>query len=570
MQMQALPRPSELPAPVRMTGIGNSHLHVSATPEAQQWFDQGLNLLHDFWDYEAARAFEQGLRVDQHCAMCSWGLHQALTFRSEEATLDSEQALAAAVAQRSHLSRQERLYIDAAVAKRDAERKATGGGKPDHTRETAIWRRLVAAYPGDLQAKLFLASSLHDGFDDQDEPKPGTREAIAILEGVLRKSPEDSAANHYWIHAMEPGQHPERALHSAQVLASLAPASGHMVHMPGHIFYRTGDYAQAEPWFTASTNTDEHYMQAQHVAVDNDWNYTHNLMYAIANLMEEGKMEHALALSGKLAGARGQFAATLYPQVPRDGYTRLNAQLPLALRTGDWPRVLSLLQEAHPDDKLANLNLAARNLQQFATGMQAVQSGDLAAALASSDQLDASLWRLQQKVKDTPEPKPEPPTAPPRAAVMPDAQPAPLLGNLSIMSLELRAAILAAQKQLVKAKELFAQAALEEKKLGYREPPLYIRPVGEAEGFALLQAGDAAGAHAAYARALVARPRAGLSLYGLARSSEAAGDAAAAHAEYAEFLKAWKSSDPDMPERQHAASYLQHQLDRVSALPGSR
>src|SRR5690349_24791203 len=64
MQMKALPAPESLPVPVKMTGIGNSRLTITATPEAQAWFNQGLNLLHDFWDYESERAFEQGVRVD--------------------------------------------------------------------------------------------------------------------------------------------------------------------------------------------------------------------------------------------------------------------------------------------------------------------------------------------------------------------------------------------------------------------------------------------------------------------------------------------------------------------------
>ena len=75
--MHAFPPPDQLPPPVRMTGIGNSHITIKATPEAQAWFDQGLSLLHDFWDYESARAFEQGIRVDPNCAMCYWGLSQA-------------------------------------------------------------------------------------------------------------------------------------------------------------------------------------------------------------------------------------------------------------------------------------------------------------------------------------------------------------------------------------------------------------------------------------------------------------------------------------------------------------
>ena len=125
------------------------------------------------------------------------------------------------------------------------------------------------------------------------------------MQSILKDKPEDSAANHYYIHALEASEHPEQALHSAEILARLAPASGHMVHMPGHIFFRIGDYARAEQAFAASMQVDERYMQEQHVQPDNDWNYVHNLMYAIANLMEEGKLKEATALSDEAhSGAR--------------------------------------------------------------------------------------------------------------------------------------------------------------------------------------------------------------------------------------------------------------------------
>lgn len=184
--------------------------------------------------------------------------------------------------------------------------------------------------------------------------------------------------------------------------------------------------------------------------------------------------------------------------------------------------------------------------------MLALQSGDIPAAQAASTKLDVELWHMSQRVKDAPKPKTEASTTPVMAKVMPDAKAAPLLASLSIMSLELRASILAAQKQLPQAKALFAEAAQEEKALGYREPPTYIRPVAEAEGFALLQAGDFAGAHKAYTASLLERPNSGFGLYGVARSSEAAGDTATAKAEYATFLKAWKDADPTMPEIVHA------------------
>ena len=555
MGMKEIPAPEKLPAPIKMTGIGNSHLTITATPEAQAWFDQGLNLLHDFWDYESVRAFEQAIRVDPSCAMCYWGLEQALTFRSGPNSY-SEKALASAVQLKKHANKTEQLYIDASVASAEAVKAAIPEGRPDDKKEIAIWRELVKKNPSDLQAKIFLAGSLRDGFDDAGEPKKGTQEGNTILLEVLKAAPNDSAANHYWIHAMEPSSHPELALQSATLLASLAPASGHMVHMPGHIFYRVGDYAQGEHWFAASTVVDEHYMQTQHVDVDDDWNYVHNLTYGIANLMEEGKLQEATTLSGKLPGARGQLQQTLYIGSPRDGIGRLDPRLPVAMRLGDWPGILQMLDGAKPGDKLENLNFLAGELKEFASGMQALQLNRLKEAQDASLRLDADLWRISQKVKDAPQKKKETTMGPVMAMIMPDAMPGPLLSSLSIMSLELRASIAAQQNHLSEAKSQFDEAAQLEKKLGYREPPTYIRPVGETEGLALLRAKDYAGAHKAYAAALVERPQSGFPLYGMARSSELAGDATTARAEYAKFVDAWKSSDPGISEMAHAQEYL--------------
>jgi tetratricopeptide (TPR) repeat protein len=553
--MKEIAPPEKLPVPLKMAGIGNSHLAITGTPEAQMWFDQGLNLLHDFWDYESERAFEQGIRVDPNCAMCYWGLYQALMFRHSVATGYSDKALAGAVKLKDKVSKQEQGYIEAAVAGNVAV-KTGEPGAPTGEDEIVVWRRMVKEYPADLQAKIFLSGSVRDGYDGAGEPKKGTKESIAILQEVLKTAPNDSAANHYWIHAVEASAHPEQALGSATVLASLAPASGHMVHMPGHIFYRVGDYAQAEHWFAESTAVDERYMREQKVDVDDDWNYIHNLMYGVANLLEEGKLKEATMLSGKLSGGRGQLSETLYTQSPRDGISRLDPLLPVALRSGDWAGVVKMVEGSRPEDRLENLKFLAGQLREFATGMHTVETGDLAVAQTASTRLDAELWHMSQRVKDAPKKKKDEPTVPVMAAVLPDAQAGPLLSSLSIMSLELRGAILAAQKKLPEAKALFDQAAQEEKGLGYREPPTYIRPVGETEGAALLRAGDFAGAHKAYAEALVERPKSGFPLYGIARSSEAAGDATKARVEYAEFAEAWKRGDAEMPEMAHAREYM--------------
>src|ERR1700758_5432789 len=120
MEMQDEIPPEKLPPPIRMSGIGNAHIEITATPEAQMWFDQGLNLLHDFWDYESARAFQQGVRVDPECAMCYWGLYKAESFYHSTAQGHAGQAIAKAVALKDHVSPRERLYIDAAAAREEA------------------------------------------------------------------------------------------------------------------------------------------------------------------------------------------------------------------------------------------------------------------------------------------------------------------------------------------------------------------------------------------------------------------------------------------------------------------
>jgi tetratricopeptide (TPR) repeat protein len=590
--MRPVPAPEQLPVPIHMTGIGNSHITIKASAEAQVWFDQGLSLLHDFWDYESAKAFEQAIRTDPRCAMCYWGLAQALQMRGGPEQPFSEKTLAQAVRLKGKAGKTGRLYIEAA----DAQAHENGSA---HTASIAIYRQLVKKEPHDVESRIFLANLVGDGFDDKGEPKPGEKEKIAILEAVLKDAPNDSAANHYWIHAMEPSHHPERAIASAALLASLAPNSGHMVHMPGHIYYRVGDYADADHWFAASTAVDERYMREQHVSVDDDWNYVHNLMYAIANLMEQGRLDAAGELSDHLRNARGELSASLYVWSARDQISRVSLRLPVALRIGDWNAVLRMLDSAKfPDtEKTRNLRFLQSELRSFAMGMRALDQGHLSLAQAASADMDAGLWRQGQDAKAEEDDKVKAmqdkilaaanaqtptngktqlstPNAAPKSAagaargkpnaatsaatepIKPDADLDPLISTLGVASLELRAGVLLLEDKSGAAKKMFDEAVLAEKKLGYHEPPLYIRPVAETEAAALLRCKDYAGAKSAYQTALVERPASGFEMYGIARADELAGNAAIAQTEYRAFLKAWPSADANLPEVLHARQIL--------------
>jgi tetratricopeptide (TPR) repeat protein len=522
MSVQNQIDPAQLPPPVKMTGIGNAHLAISSKKaEAQVWFDQGLNLLHDYWDYESARAFQQSVRVDADCAICYWGLYEALSFYHGNQTGYAPAALARAQELKDRANDRERRYIDAAVAAQ-TDRKKAG----------ELWRSIVKDYPDDIEARLYLAQF-----------GGANRES---LESILKDEPNNSAANHQYIHALEGGDHPERALHSAEILGSLAPNAGHMVHMPGHIFFRLGDYAKAEKSFADSTAVDEKYMAEQQVEPDNDWNYVHNLMYAIANLMEEGKLKQARELSTKITRAHGKLPSSVYAAVSRDSISRLHPQLPIALRLGDWGQVKSLLAATPPPPILPNLVFLAAELNLFADGMLAAEGRDAAKAEAAWQTLEADI----EAEKQAAHPNPSVPFR--QVQVMPDAFLSPLLGMLNVMSLELRASVLVAQKKITDARDMFARAEEAERKLGYREPPNYIRPVAETEGTAMLAAGHWTDARAAWERDLAVRPRSGFALYGIALSDERAGKSEAAAKGYHAFLSAWKDADPDLPQIVHA------------------
>jgi tetratricopeptide (TPR) repeat protein len=553
--------PEQLPSPVRMTGIGNSSMKIRASEEAQAWFNQGLNLLHDFWDYEAARAFEQAVRTDPKCAMCYWGLYQAEVFGSADVPA-GQRALDRAVALKKHVRKAERLYIEAAVAEHKAALDAMGPTVlPKKTvvskdaphvdsAETKLYRRLVALEPRDVQASIFLAESLRDGFDEKGEPRAGTAEAQRILQSILKEHPNDSAANHYWIHAVEAGNRPELALASAKKLGMLTPASGHMVHMPGHIFYRTGDYESAREAFLASMHVDEEYMRTQKVGVADDWNYVHNLMYLIADEMEAGRFHEAMQISKKLRDARGDVGPTLYRQTPRDGLTRISVELPVLLRAGAWTSAAERLERGSQDAALKNLEELRVSMLDYVRGMEALDRHDVKFAEARSDALDAAV--KQKPAEDAKDMQLG-------MSMSKDAMAKPVYSYLDVAAMELRGSVLLAQGQAEQSGAMFAKATEAERDLGYREPPFYIRPVEEARGDALLRARRYDEAKQAYEAALKQRPESGFALYGVAQADAGARRTAEATKDYAHLLNAWANADADLPQLKGARAWMEGQ-----------
>ncbi len=239
---------------ILMSGMGDLHHPVSTTnPEAQKFFDQGLRLIYAFNHDEAARSFQRAAELDPKLAMAYWGIAEAVGPNyndpaSEERFKQAHDAVQKAIDLSAIASPSEQDYIRA-MAKRfpadpNFDLKKAGEDYRDAMREVA------KKYPDDHDAATLFAESgmdLHPwGLWQLDgKPREGTEEIVSTLESVIKRDPNHMGAVHYYIHAVDASATPQRALAGANRLAAMAPTAGHLVHMPAHVYIRTGDYEAA-------------------------------------------------------------------------------------------------------------------------------------------------------------------------------------------------------------------------------------------------------------------------------------------------------------------------------------
>jgi tetratricopeptide (TPR) repeat protein len=537
----------ELPPPPLMQGIGEASLKITTSSEqAQAYFNQGLRLLHCFWDFEAYRAFKEAARLDPSAAMSYWGEYEALKMTGRHGSIREEKnaALEKAKSLAGHASDHEQLYI------RAAEREEKAGDSNDSTAYRQVMETLIDRYPDDLDAQAFLALEEMNGYKTSGHPRGGELYSQAILRNLLATHPDNAAANHYWIHAMEDSSRPEEALRSADVLGRLAPNSGHMVHMPGHIYWRVGDYERARQSFIASVRVDEAYMAAQQIRPEEDWNYAHNLAYLIAACAEAGRYQEGLEWAAKLRGMPAPTGMTSSRFVIWAG----GSVARLRIRFSDWKTVESEAIEfgtgaATPSPAAKDY---AEGLSLYAKGMAAVEHGEAKPAAKQSEALDAMLWRLEASkslAKDEDKDKNQNPAPE-------EDDPTGVLNLLGTLSLDLRANIKSLQGEDQEALELFQKALEKEKDLGYSEPPQFYRPEQESLGYAYLRTRQWEKAREAFEQALKQRPKSGHALYGVARSYALADDAPMAAKAYQDFLASWQNADMHLPQIKQAKSWL--------------
>src|SRR3989440_8726589 len=302
-----------------VSGMGSLHHPVSTkNAEAQKFFDQGLSFVYAFNHGEAVRSFKRAADLDGDLAMAYWGVAYALGPNinldvDPEREIAAYNAVARARALASKATPQDHDYIEA-LARRYTN-DAAASPEPLHRLASdfsGTMGALSKKYPNDLDAAVLYAESMMDLrpwqlWNKDGSPAEGTTEIVATLESVLRRNPNHVGAIHYYIHAVEASSHPERALAYAPKLPSLVPAAGHLVHMPAHIYERTGDYEAAALSNKDAARADEAYIKTRGGAgLYPAMYYSHNLHFlAIAESMS-GRFTESLAASRQLEAHIGQ------------------------------------------------------------------------------------------------------------------------------------------------------------------------------------------------------------------------------------------------------------------------
>ncbi|MEH2202584.1 MAG: hypothetical protein V7K53_00695 [Nostoc sp.] len=500
-----------------ISGLGTIHHPVSTSnPQAQKFFDQGLNLIYAFNHDEAARSFQYAAKLDPHLAIAYWGIALALGPNINSAIdpnreLAAYQAVQQALALSTQASTQERDYITA-LAKRYSQ-DADADLYQLAVDYAKAMGNLVKRYPDDLDAATLYAESLMDlhpwqHWTKDGKPQPDTEEIVAVLESVLKRNPNHAGANHYYIHAVEASPSPERALVSAKRLGTLAPAAGHLVHMPSHIYFRVGDYEGAMQANKQAIAQDDIYIKKYQVQGTYPMMYyNHNVHFLMVASSMAGRYEDALKSADKLVTN----ATAIDPYAPMlEGF--LGSKMLIQTRFSDWD---AILKTPAPEAKLPTTSA----LWHFARGMASAATGKLEDAASESRALLAAKQGISTE----------------RTIGF-----SPASNILDIASKVLDAKIARENHDYESAIQLLEKAVVAEDALNYVEPPDWYFPTRESLGAVLLAKGDYKKAEKVFRADLKKYPHNGRSLFGLQATLQALGKDEAAQLVKAELETAWK------------------------------
>jgi tetratricopeptide (TPR) repeat protein len=516
---QASPRAS---APL-FENLGNHHHEISTqNAQTQRYFDQGLILAYGFNHAEALRSFQQAATFDPTCAMCYWGMAYVLGPNINAAMDDGAvptawEAIQKAIVLQQHASPREQAYI-AALAKRYRAEPVADRTALNLAYANAM-RQVTQQYPDDLDAATLFAEALMDTtpwdyWAEDGTPKPEGAEIIAILESVLKRNPDHPGALHLYIHAVE-AERPALAAEAADRLRNLNINTGHLIHMPGHIYIRVGRYHDAVVANQRAAAADAHYAQQhrpQGIYTIGYMPHNHHFLWYAAVMSGQSQVAQQAAQ---------QTADLVNPALMREaGFGTLQhyATIPLytAVKFGKWDDILA---QAAPAEDL----IYPSGVWHFARGMAYTAKGQL-------QQADQELKALQA------------------IAVRPELKGMGVSINVADHLLQIATEVLSGELAAKQGNDEEAIAHLQtgvqlEDRLNYDEPASWYSPVRQTLGAVLLQADRPSEAEQVYRDDLAKYPENGWSLYGLRQSLQAQGKTEAAQQTQAQFEQAWRYAD---------------------------
>ena len=512
-------------------GMGDhSHQITTSDPAAQLYFDQGLVLSFGFNHAESIRSFRAAQTLDPNCAMCFWGEALATgpninvtsngkAVMTAEARVNAYEALQKALSLKSNATRKEQDYIDALVPRYN--------GAPETDRVpldlayAKAMRELAAKYPEDDDASALFSEALMntmpwDYWLDAENPKPATVEVLDSLENILDRNPEHPLALHLYIHAVEASNKPERAEQAADTLTELIPGSGHMVHMPSHIYWRIGRYQDAAQANIKAAAVDEAYMtQCNAQGFYPALYYPHNIHFLWAAASMQGNSELAISSARKVAA---NVHLEMIEQFPGVEFFKTIPVLALT-RFSKWDDVLA---EPMPPGQLQYTTA----IYHYARGVAYARQADLAQARNELDALQPLMDSEMVHVLDG------------------GSYPASQL--LAIADHLLRGEIALSENHYEEAVEHYSEAVAGQDILPYTEPPLWYYPSRQSLGEALMKSGDYVQAEQVYRKDLEDYPKNGWSMFGLMQSLRAQGKQEEADQVKQQFEIAWAMADVEL------------------------
>ncbi len=338
---------AQTPPPAFYDGFGNYTRDITTTsPEAQRWFNQGMQLMYGFNHDEAVRSFEQATLADPQAAMPWWGIAycQGININdpamTEQRSQRAREAADKALSLLDNESPVEQAMVRALSAR--YEWPAPEDRMPLDKAYAGAMERVHNAFPRDPDVAALFAESLMnlqawDYWEADGSPKGRITEVVAAIEGVMDRYPQHPGANHFYIHAVEASDNPDRAVAAAERLTSIVPGSGHLVHMPSHIFIRVGRYPEAAQSNRDAIDADQAYFAKAPAPGFYALYYAHNVHFLAFASMMSGDYASAIAAARQLeAEVPEESLRELAPVVEGIMPTSLH----VLIRFGRWEQIL--------------------------------------------------------------------------------------------------------------------------------------------------------------------------------------------------------------------------------------